>query len=580
MDRRDLRKSGRSTYQAHVATTEATRGCQFTLRQTELVHRLIERSEFVVSSFVMPGIASATGLISARVNPIRRAKTKRVELSGSTKRAPFALRPFAGLFNPYPYGCSVLCNHPADCEAKEVVRRVKDSWATEGKALLLPEEMEMIRATLLAGGKAGTEASDNPAGTADAVPEELFRKYTDTDSRPLTPAPTLVSHPALTNRLAQESIQACHPREKTTLVLDLRGEPQNADETLTWHALTLEPPPTLKKSEVTACKITVRPQHLTRQLPDPIVTPEPNYDMSPNDKISGSDEPVIIRRRGKRLRKRKCRRDSTYGQQTEVRDPPEPSETQVSQVESGSRRESIQPISPDHSDEIPSPGKPSSPSNATEFSSSFISPEILQHLCRELDRDKVEAEFSIKRRIALEEALRVKGESSTSNTFQRPKSSMKHVPRIFFRQAARFEVLHSQSLLDLTTLDYLSKHVYILEGRKFMFSRAFKLYQDDSRLLPAERVFDALADVMGGSLTEEQRLRFNNLIGEISQALNFRSWCGICAAAERLLVPLQPRDLDPPTWLERTDFETLDRRLNSVQVNPLLKKLLEEIRDS
>lgn len=27
----------------------------------------------------------------------------------------------------------------------------------------------------------------------DAVPEELFRKYTDTDSRPLTPAPTVAS---------------------------------------------------------------------------------------------------------------------------------------------------------------------------------------------------------------------------------------------------------------------------------------------------------------------------------------------------------------------------------------------------
>jgi len=51
-----------------------------------------------------------------------------VELSGSTRVAPFALRPFAGLFNPYPYGCSVLCNHPADCEAKEVVRRAKDTW--------------------------------------------------------------------------------------------------------------------------------------------------------------------------------------------------------------------------------------------------------------------------------------------------------------------------------------------------------------------------------------------------------------------------------------------------------------------
>ncbi|CAB0034197.1 unnamed protein product [Trichogramma brassicae] len=41
--------------------------------------------------------------------------------------APFTLRPFAGLYNPYHYGCSVLCNHPADGEAKAVVRRAKDT---------------------------------------------------------------------------------------------------------------------------------------------------------------------------------------------------------------------------------------------------------------------------------------------------------------------------------------------------------------------------------------------------------------------------------------------------------------------
>lgn len=55
---------------------------------------------------------------------------------------------------------------------------------------------------------------------------------------------------------------------------------------------------------------------------------------------SDSDNELPMRRRGKRLRKRKCRRGSTYGQQTEVRDPPEPPETQVSQVDDESRRNS------------------------------------------------------------------------------------------------------------------------------------------------------------------------------------------------------------------------------------------------
>lgn len=53
---------------------------------------------------------------------------KSPEFKNITSPAPYVLRPFAGLYNPFPYGCSILCNHPADCEAKEVVKRARDSW--------------------------------------------------------------------------------------------------------------------------------------------------------------------------------------------------------------------------------------------------------------------------------------------------------------------------------------------------------------------------------------------------------------------------------------------------------------------
>jgi len=100
--------------------------------------------------------------------------------------------------------------------------------------------MEMIRTSLLAvgAGGGGETAAGNVGGggdgyntemTASAVPEELFRKYTETDSRPLTPAPTLASGPtALTGRAAHEDLPTtCNPRERTTLVLDLRTTSQN-----------------------------------------------------------------------------------------------------------------------------------------------------------------------------------------------------------------------------------------------------------------------------------------------------------------------------------------------------------------
>lgn len=48
----------------------------------------------------------------------------------------------------------------------------------------------------------------------------------------------------------------------------------------------------------------------------------------------------------------------------------------------------------------PSPKKVSAQANVTTaMLTSFIQPDILKHLCRELDRDKVEAEFSIRVRL-------------------------------------------------------------------------------------------------------------------------------------------------------------------------------------
>ncbi|KMQ96989.1 hypothetical protein RF55_2701 [Lasius niger] len=332
----------------------------------------------------MPGIASATGLLSARIRPVRRPKPK----------------------------------------------------ATEGKALLLPEEMEMIRTSLLAvgaGGNRGEMLAGNVGGdggdgynaemTASAVPEELFRKYTETDSRPLTPAPTLASGPtALTSHAIQEDLPVtCNPRERTTLVLDLRTNSQNQ------------------------------------------------------------------------------------------------------QV----------------------------------------------------------------RRIALEEALRVKGDAySTLRGSRQTSASLltQNAPRVFSRQAVRFELLDSQSLRGLTSLRYLSKHVYITSGRKLIFGRIFNRFNEEAlhsvRRISSTSVEEALQEVIGKALTDEQRSYLRSVIGEITDSLDFREWCGLCAAVERLLCPLPPKTSDPPAWLEKADFEALERRLKSAEsVYTTLALLLKEIRD-
>ncbi|XP_034943507.1 uncharacterized protein [Chelonus insularis] len=551
---------------------------------------------------------SSTGLIAARINPIYRQKSKKIELLSIAHPAPFILRPFAGLFNPFPYGCSVLCNHPADCEAKEFIRRAKESWAMEGKAILLPEEMEMIRSTLLAGtvldsGEINELNNSININTTTTVPEELFRKYTETDSRPLTPTPTLASGTIAIHQNPCDQIPIpCNPRERTTLILDLRTASQEQDETLSWHALTLEPPPSPRKtSEYSKTPPLIQRHQQSRQDSHPLIVEvseeyastnrDDDEDGEDDDDRSESGNEMPLKRRGKRLKKRRCRRGSGYGQLNEVRDPLEPLETQVSQVEDTSRRNSSQ-MQPGNTGEAKTCSeKITTVLQDDIINSSFISSEILKHLVRELDKDIVEEEFRLKRKIALEEALKIKEEtnsnlktSSRSNLLQ-SLSSPSNAPRIFSRQSARFELLNSSSLARLTPLDYLEKHVFITSGRKLIFGRTFnKFYEenlDGKRLISPNDFMEALQEVMGKSLNNDQLEKFKDIIGEITKPLNFRTWCGICAVCERLLCPLPPRDLDSPTWIEKADFEALEQRLQSAgtNVNPKLVLLLREIRD-
>ncbi|KAF4529647.1 hypothetical protein B566_EDAN017544, partial [Ephemera danica] len=92
-------------------------------------------------------------------------QTSMPDLRPLTGPAPVVLRPFAGIHNPFPKGCSVLCNHPAENLGADrrafYARASQDIYFKDG-----------ARASFLAA----------PAPTDDWVPEELFRKYTETDS--------------------------------------------------------------------------------------------------------------------------------------------------------------------------------------------------------------------------------------------------------------------------------------------------------------------------------------------------------------------------------------------------------------
>lgn len=193
-------------------------------------------------------ISTKTGLIASPrkhiVRPRKEFDPAVLAPCAITRQVPLALRPFGGLYNPYSKGCSVLCNHPAAQELKNVVRLAKDAWITDARTVHSEK--------LLMGGQ-GHGSGKQPDGSKrmmskdsdlpDHVPEEFFRRYTDTDSRPLTPTPTVASGRTrasvvggshLTRRCVTPEPQTQNLQERKQLILDLRRS--HSQETLYWNA--------------------------------------------------------------------------------------------------------------------------------------------------------------------------------------------------------------------------------------------------------------------------------------------------------------------------------------------------------
>lgn len=140
---------------------------------------------------------------------------------------PLSLRPFGGLFNPFAKGCSVLCNHPAPSGVKDVINQLKTSLAIEGKH---PQHVRQE--------KQAAEEEQLQPHEADNIPEDLFRRYAETDSRPMTPTPTVTSIHTRTS--AGSFYRRCITPEwgkhenikRKKIILDLRRS--HSQETLYW----------------------------------------------------------------------------------------------------------------------------------------------------------------------------------------------------------------------------------------------------------------------------------------------------------------------------------------------------------
>lgn len=349
---------------------------------------------------------SRTGLL---VSPrkVRKSSTKSrnrldLNLSQCAKTIQYSMRPFAGLFNPYSQNCSILCNHPGPNEIKTVVKQVKER---DCKVVISPHDNCMYTCS----DDASCEL-DNITSNVDPqkVPDEYFH-YADSDSRPLTPTPTIISN---RTRISQNSYlfhrRRCHTPdpvntcayERKQLVLDLRRSHSqetiycNASSEISLQAdsVTLtskslvkipEPPKNMRLCEQEARKKSAERKVLQIPKDEPV----PNNVVCINDRNDIEEEVDGIRRRGKKKKKHKDGNTFRMNQEPE---------TQITTIDPDSPNASARP-SMANKDAI---RKGSTHDSTVEKSrdsqylrSNFITEDALKILRRGLNVDIVESAF-------------------------------------------------------------------------------------------------------------------------------------------------------------------------------------------
>lgn len=560
---------------------------------------------------------SKTGLSSSPTKIVPKyVKTQNVQLKAIARPAPFVLKPYSGLYNPYSNGCSLLCNHPMDKQTKELFRKAKENWANdERRNNLLAEEIDVIKTTL-----SQFSCGDRHLfSQVECVPEELFRRYTDTDSRPLTPAPTLASaatRASGSRRCLTPEARPAHP--KARLVLDLRRT--HSQDTISYSAsfqgglnqnvitrtASLEELPRNRQS-VTS-DLTQSPRK-AKTATDRAKINFANLENRDESKLeenkrtdSKNEEDEYIKRRGKK--KKKKPREPPF-------QPPTDPETQVATIGSGSSvnqsaRASLIPV--DHDEEhsarekLPSSRKLKSRPHKSVDVDSYLSAEILKQLRRELNEDMVDSELNLKRKAALKEALKTIPKDKTDceellklqHELAIPKLNADFwilLPRMFTRSSARFELpMNSSSLSRMTPLDYVRDHVSISSERKLLFNCIFNKFKMDNprgsgdKHISGQAIQEALDVLMGRPMNTEETLRFRSLVGwREEETFDFRTFCGIAALCERIMAPsycnrLPDRKADPCHEIETADFELLARKIQNQDVDKRLLQILRDIK--
>ncbi|CAH2270117.1 uncharacterized protein LOC120628753 isoform X1 [Pararge aegeria] len=503
------------------------------------------------------GLTSNTGLLASVQEkclfPIK--NNHQTELRCDVAPAPFMLRPYAGLYNPFSHSCSVLCNHPADNAAREFVKKAKDAWLLEGKGHMFQEDLAKFQ---------DHHEKEKNRTPHDIVTEDMFRRYTETDSRPLTPAPTLASGKS---RGSRRCLTPDQPHQRTTIVLDLRRS--HSQETLYYHGygtseMTVGQSPSVNERSLPSLNLSGSAHNRLvngqcEQLP-PLASPLVLAKRTPKEPVSvrtvkknqlkalnlgkviknkKTDAPVSqrsqdkeenegseqnidegdgeIRRRGKRRRKGRTGgsdRMTSAGLAAQAQQDPE---TQIAGIVTDSQNPSSRgSVAQEDEDDILLPVVKSVTARKTD---SFLDDEILKYLHREVDEDAIETEFDTKRRYVLEEAYRTRPErqygvemQTLLREYRVPAVSLGdwlHIPRVFSRQNAQFSLpLDSNALETLNPMNYAARYVTVKKSKQLLYLTVLRKFLPRCYRMPIKEIQEGLILMMGGILSSEQANHF------------------------------------------------------------------------
>ncbi|XP_065359909.1 uncharacterized protein LOC135953825 [Calliphora vicina] len=570
-------------------------------------------------------ITSRSGLVPTPKKPRRylAKKSNNANLLQNFEALPMALslRPFGGLFNPFAKGCSVLCNHPAPAEVKQIISQCKQSLTVEGK------NIQHMQASL-------TEKSPSPNEPPDNIPEDLFRRYTDTDSRPLTPTPTVTSIHTRTSAGSFLNNRRCITPElgnndmikRKKIILDLRRS--HSQETLYWKPCSDlssgggfgDTDQKTRSAGAIEEKKGRKQKSEEQQRPKSSMAtatiPEEGGDAGEEHKkvihtcINEQDYADEDIRRGKRRRKIKA----VAATATTFHLSQDP-ETQVAALGPDSLNPSTRPsLIPNAANLLLSQEKRAS--EEVLLKGSFLTDEAFQALKTKLDVDLIENTFDRYLNRAYREAykylpLKPRDHNDVVKELEKLNMICEKMPRKFSKSATRFDVpMDLKSVKDMSVLHYLSKYVWVSRQRKQIYKRIFLKYLKtcpeqpeqlqqqqlaeteisfplpdyQERYMNTKHLYQALEDVLEFYGTQKNIEKVLELINykEIQaedQLINFRCWCGIVAFAERLALD-EPNCTDSCDELEKSDFNSLELRLYAFEIPENLKQVFEIIRNT